>query len=417
MGEVWMMEETFITHGAGLDIHKKVIVATVLTPTTTETRTFATLTADLLDLADWLVACHVTHVAMEATGVYGKPAVNLFESYEFAAVWVVNPSHIQGMPGRKMDVQDAQWIAHLLRMGVLRGSYIPPRPQRELREVVRYRKSLIQNRATEANRIQKVLEGANVKLSRVISDVLGVSGQRILAARASGETDPAVLTQRADGRIRASQETLSAALRGLVQRHQQLMLKIQLKHITFLDEQIVTLNTEIAQRLANVDDVLARLQTIPGVGRRTADTIIAEVGTDMQRFPSARQLLSWAGFSPGQNESAGQSRPARTRKGSKALREALVESGQAAGKTKTYLGAVYHRLAGRRGKKRAAMATGRHILTAAYAILKTADTEYEDFGVNYFDQRDRRMVVRRETRRLEALGYKVTLEPIAEDAS
>ncbi len=406
------MDELFITHGAGLDIHKKVIVATVLTPDLTETRTFGSVTEELLALGDWLMACGVTHVAMEATGVYWKPVVNLLESYEFTAVWVVNPHHIKGMPGRKTDVQDSHWIAYLLRLGALKGSYIPSRPQRELREIVRYRKSLIQLRATEANRIQKVLEGANVKLSSVITDILGVTGQRILAALAAGETDPVALAQLADGRIRASQETLVAALRGVVQRHQQLMLRVQLELITFLDRQIATLNTEISQRLANFDDALTRLETIPGVGRRTAETIIAEVGGDMQRFPSARHLSSWAGFSPGQNESAGKAHPARTRKGSKALREALVEAGQAAGKTKTYLGAVYHRLAGRRGKKRAAMATGRHILIAAYAILKTPDTVYQDLGINYFDHRDRQAVVRRETRRLEALGYKVTIEPL-----
>lgn len=406
------MDALFITHGAGLDIHKKVIVATVLTPDLAETRSFGTVTEELLALGDWLMACRVTHVAMEATGVYWKPVMNLLESYEFTAVWVVNPQQIKGMPGRKTDVQDSYWIAYLLRLGALKGSYIPSRPQRELREIVRYRKSLIQLRATEANRIQKVLEGANVKLGSVITDILGVTGQRILAALAAGETDPVALAQLADGRIRASQEDLAAALRGVVQRHQQLMLRVQLELITFLDRQIATLNTEITARLANFDDALTRLETIPGVGRRTAETIIAEVGVDRQRFPSARHLSSWAGFSPGQNESAGKTHPARTRKGSKALREALVEAGQAAGKTKTYLGAVYHHLAGRRGKKRAAMATGRHILIAAYAILKTPDTVYHDLGINYFDQRDRQAVVRRETRRLEALGYKVTLEPV-----
>ena len=305
------MDELFITHGAGLDIHKKVIVATVLTPDLTETCTFGSVTEELLALGDWLMACGVTHVAMEATGVYGKPVVNLLESYEFTAVWVVNPHHIKGMPGRKTDVQDSHWIAYLLRLGALKGRDIPSRPQRELREIVRYRKSLIQLRATEANRIQKVLEGANVKLSRVITDILGVTGQRILAALAAGETDPVALAQLADGRIRASQETLVAALRGVVQRHQQLMLRVQLELITFLDRQIATLNTEISQRLANFDDALTRLETIPGVGRRTAETIIAEVGGDRQRFPSARHLSSWAGFSPGQNESAGKASASR----------------------------------------------------------------------------------------------------------
>ena len=349
---------------------------------------------------------------MEATGVYWKPVVNVLESYDFSAVLVVNPQQIRGMPGRKTDVQDAPWIASLLRVGVLKGRDIPPRPQRELRELVRYRTS-VQTRAQEANRLQKVLEGANIKLSSVISDVLGVSDQRILAALAAGESDPQVLARLADGRIRASEETLTAALHGLVQAHQRLMLKVQLGHMTFLDQQIATLSDEITARLANFDDALTRLATIPGVGRRTAEILLAEVGADMQRFPSAPPLVSWAGFSPGQHESAGHVQSARTRKGSKALRTALVEAGQAAGKTRTYLGAVFHHLAGRRVKKRAAMATGRHILIAAYAILKGPDVVYQDLGSNYFDQRDQQAVIRRETRRLAALGYKVTLEPIA----
>lgn len=409
--------DVVVTHGAGLDVHKKVIVATVLTPTVSETRSFGTLTPDLLALADWLQACAVTHVAMEATGVYWKPVVNLLEAYPFEAVLVVNPQHIQGMPGRKTDVQDSQWIAGLLRIGALKASYIPPRPQRELRELVRYRTSLQQTRATETKRIQKVLEGANVKLSSVISDVLGVTGHRILAALATGVTDPGQLADLADPRIRASRETLIRALTGVVNAHQRLMLRAQLDHVAFLDRQITALSEEIATRLANFDDALTRLQTIPGVERRTAEIIIAEIGTDMQRFPSAGHLVSWAGFSPGQHESAGKAQAVRTRKGSKALRAALTQSGHAAGKTQTYLGAVYRRLAGRRGKRRAAVATGRHLLIAVYAILRDAETVYQDLGPNYFDLRDREALVRREIRRLEALGVRVSVASIAPEAS
>ncbi|MHB1954138.1 MAG: IS110 family RNA-guided transposase [Sulfobacillus sp.] len=409
--------DVVVTHGAGLDIHKKVIVATVLTPTVTETRSFGTHTPDLLDLADWLQASGVTHVAMEATGVYWKPVVNLFEAYPFDAVMVVNPQHIKGLPGRKTDVQDSQWIAGLLRLGALKASYIPPRPQRELRELVRYRTSLQQTRATESNRIQKVLEGANVKLGSVISDVLGVTGHRILTALANGETDPRQLADLADHRIRASRETLIAALTGLVNAHQRLMLRVQLQHVAFLDRQLTALSQEIATRLINCDDALARLQTIPGVERRTAEVIIAEIGTDMHRFPSAGHLVSWAGFSPAQDESAGKARATRTRKGSKALRAALTQSGHAAGKTQTYLGAVYHRLTGRRGKQRAAVAVGRHILLAVYAILRDSETVFDDLGVHYFDQRDPSAVVRREIRRLQSLGYRVTVEPLTPEAS
>ena len=401
-----------VTHGAGLDIHKALIVATAFTPATTETRSFGTLTDDLLALGDWLTAAGVTHVAMEATGVYGKPIDNVREPYDFAAVLVVNPQQIRGMPGRKTDVQDSQWIASLLKVGVLTGRDIPGRGQRELRELVRYRKSLIQARTTEVNRVQKVLEGANIQRSSLLSDVLGKSGTRILEALAAGETDPEVLVTHVDRRVRADRADLVRALRGLVGAHQQFVLGWQLQHLTFLDTEIAALNAEIAQRLANFEDALTRLTSIPGVGRRVAEPMIAECGTEMQRFPSAPQCVSWAGFSPGQRASGGHAHPAPVRKGSKALRTALVEAGQAAGRTRTYLGAVYHRLAGRRGKQRAAVATGRHILVAAYHILQTPGTVYEDLGANYFDARDRAAVVRRELHRLEALGYRVTLEPV-----
>jgi transposase len=402
--------KSFVTHGAGVDIHKQLIGATVFTPTVSETRSFGTMTADLLTLADWLTTCGVTHVAMEATGVHWKPIYNVLETYDFAAVWVVNPQDIKGMPGRKTDVQDSQWSASLLRSGALKASFIPPRRQRELREVVRYRKSLIPARTTEANRIQKVLEGANITLSSVVSAVLGKSGQRILQALVTGATDPARLATFADPRLRASHDDLVGA-------HQQLMLRVQLEHVAFLDRQMGALNQEIGDRLTHEEDALTRLETIPGVGRRTAETIIAEVGTDMQRFPSAAAVVSWAGFSPGQNQSAGKAKAAPTRKGSKALRTALVEAGQAAGKTRTYLGAVYHRLAGRRGKQRATVTTGRHILIAAYHILQAPGVVYQDLGANYFDERDRSAVIRRATRRLEALGVRVTLEPLSGTAS
>ena len=403
--------ETVVTHGAGLDIHKALIVATVFTPTDTETRSFGTATDALLALADWLTAAGVTHVAMEATGVYWKPIYNVLEPFEFAAVLVVNPQQIRGMPGRKTDVQDSQWIASLLKVGVLKASYIPARPQRELRELVRYRKSLIQAHTSEVNRIQQVLEGANIKLSSLVSDVLGKSGTRILQALADGETDPERLVALVDRRVRADRADLTRALRGLVGAHQQFLLGWQLQHLTFLETEVAALSRAIAQRLANFEDALTRLATIPGVGRRVAETMVAECGTDMQRFPTAAQFVSWAGFSPGQRQSGGHAHAAPVRKGSQTLRTVVGEAGQAAGRTRTYLGAVYHRLAGRRGKQRAAVATGRHILVVAYHILRTPGTVYQDLGADYFDQRDRAAVVRRETRRLEALGYDVTLAP------
>ncbi len=409
--------ETVVTHGAGLDIHKALIVATVFTPTDTETRSFGTTTDALLALGDWLTAAGVTHVAMEATGVYWKPIYNVLEQYEFQAVLVVNPQQIKGMPGRKTDVQDSQWIASLLKVGVLKGRDIPARPQREPRELVRYRKSLIQAHTSEVNRIQQGLEGANIKLSSLLSDVVGQSGTRILQALADGETDPERLVALVDHRVRADRADLRRALRGLVGAHQQFLLGWPRQHLTFLETEIAALSTAIAQRLANFEDALTRLATIPGVGRRVAETIVAECGTDMQRFPTAAQFVSWAGFSPGQRQSGGHAHTAPVRKGSKTLRTVLVEAGYGAGRTRTYLGAVYHRLAGRRGKQRAAVATGRHILIAAYHILRSPDVVYQDLGANYFDARDQAAVVRRETRRLEALGYRVTIEPLAPAAS
>ncbi len=232
--------------------------------------------------------------------------VNLLEAYPFQAVMVVNPQHIQGMPGRKTDVQDSQWTAGLLWIGALKASYIPPRPQRELREMVRYGTSLQPARATEAHRIQKVLEGANVKLGSVLSEVLGVTGQRILAAWADGETDPAVLADLADPRICASRDTLFQALTGLVTAHQRWMLRVQLQYVAFLDRQIAALSEDIATRLANLDDALTRLQTIPGVERRTAEIIVAEIGTDLQRFPSAAHLVSWPDLARGKTRVRGQ---------------------------------------------------------------------------------------------------------------
>ncbi len=395
--------ETVVTHGAGLDIHQALIVATVFTPGTTETRSLGTRTEDLLGLGDWRTAAGVTPVAMEATGVYGKPIYNVLEPCEFAAVLVVNPQQIRGMPGRKTDVQDSQWIASLLKVGVLKGSGIPAPPPRELRELVRYRQGLIAARTTEVHRVQQGLEGANIKRSSLLRDVLGKSGTRILEALASGETDPEVLVAHVDRRVRADRADLIRALRGLVGAHQQFVRGWQLQHLAFLDTEMAALSTEVTQRLANFDDALTRLASIPGVGCRVAETTVAECGTDMQRFPSPRQFVSWAGFSPGQRASGGHAHPAPVRKGSQALRGAVVEAGPAAGRTRTYRGAVYHRLAGRRGKQRAAVATGRHILVAAYHILKTPETVYEDLGA----------VVRRELHRLEALGYRVTLEPVA----
>lgn len=397
---------------SGLDVHKKTVAACVITPEGRETRTFGTMTADILALADWLQSMGVTHVAMEATGVYWKPVYNLLEPYGFELI-VVNAQHIKQVPGRKTDVRDAEWIADLLRHGLLRGSYIPSRLERELRELVRYRKTLIRERAAEVNRVQKVLEGANIKLASVATDVMGKSGRAMLEAMVAGTTDPKALAALAKGRLQGKQPELEQALQGLVGPHQRMLLRTQLRHIDFLDREIETLSAEIAERMRPFEEALRRLETIPGVGRRTAEVLAAEIGMDMSRFPTAAHLTSWAGMCPGNNESAGKRKSGRTRKGSPWLREALLEAARAAARTRnTYLSAQYHRLAARRGAKRAAVAVGHTILIIAYHILKEG-TIYKDLGANYFDERDKAATVRRAVRRLENLGYKVTVEPMA----
>ncbi|MBO8161838.1 MAG: IS110 family transposase, partial [Thermosipho sp. (in: Bacteria)] len=320
--------------------------------------------------------------------------------------------HIKAVPGRKTDVKDAEWIADLLQHGLLKGSYIPTREQRELRELVRYRKSLINERTREVNRLQKVLEGCNIKLSSVISDIMGVSGRSMLEAIINNVDDPKLLSQLAKGRMKNKRKELERALHGLVGPHQRMLLSVQLKHIDFLEEQIAMLDQEIGERLRPFEEDLELIDTIPGVGRRTAETIIAEIGTDMDRFPTDAHLASWAGMAPGNNESAGKRKSGRTNKGNKALRTALVEVARAASKIKnTYLSAQYHRIAARRGKNRAAVAVGHTILTIVYHILKRRQP-YIELGADYFDRCKKKVVVKNALKRLEALGYKVTLEEV-----
>jgi transposase len=393
----------------GLDVHKKTVVACALTPEGKQIRTFSTMTKDLLALADWLTEQEVTHVAMESTGVFWKPVYNLLEAMPFTLL-VVNAQHIKAVPGRKTDVKDAEWIADLLRHGLLRGSFIPERPQRELRELVRYRRSLVGNRAQVVNRIQKVLEGANIKLASVATNVVGASGRAMLEALVGGIDDPKALAGLAKGKLREKLPALEAGLEGLMGPHQRLLLASHLRHLHFLDQEIDQLDTEVAERLSPCHEDLERLDEIPGVGRRGAEAILAEVGTDMSRFPTADHLASWAKVCPGNRESGGKRKSAGTGHGNQWLRAALVEAAQAAGRTRnTYLSAQYHRLAARRGKNRAAMAVAHTILVIAYHILSRG-SRYADLGPNYFDERDRETAVRRTVHRLERLGYHVTLE-------
>lgn len=398
---------------AGLDVHKATVVACVMTPEGKEIRTFPTFTADLLALAAWLKEQGCRHVAMESTGVYWKPIYNLLEAEEFTLT-LANARHIKAVPGRKTDVRDAEWICDLLRHGLLRSSFVPERPQRELRELVRYRRSLLQERAREANRIQKVLEGANVKLSMAISDVLGVAGQEMLTALAEGEDEPAAVAGRVTTSLKASQEELERALTGRMGDHQRFLLTIQLRHVASLTEDIARLDAEIDERLRPFADAITRLDTIPGVGKRTAEDILAAIGTDMTRFPSAKHLASWAQLCPGTHESAGKRGEARTGKANPFLRAALVEAAKAVGRSKkeTYLLAQYRRLAARRGKNKATVAVAHSILVIAYALLRDG-TSYDDLGYTYFDHRDRDHLIRRSIQRLEALHLKVTVEPAA----
>lgn len=396
----------------GLDVHKRTVVACVLTREGQQMRTFSTMTSELLALGDWLSAQRVTHVAMESTGVFWKPVYNLLEGLGLTLL-VVNARHIKAVPGRKTDVNDAQWIAALLRHGLLHPSYIPDRPQRELRELVRYRRTLIQQRAHLINRTQKLLEGANIKLSAVASDITGVSGRAMLQALADGTTAPATLASLARGRLRSKHAALEQALQGLMGPHQRLLLQSHLRQFAFLEDEIAQMDREVARRMHPFEAALRRLDTIPGVGCRGAEELLAEIGPDMRRFPTAAHLASWARVCPGNNQSAGKRKPTGTGNGNPWLRRMLVEAARAAARARrTYLSAQYHRLAARRGANRAAMAVAHTILVIAYHLLRD-QTDYHDLGPNYFDQRDRAAVLRRAIRRIHQLGYRVTIEEAA----
>ncbi len=398
----------------GLDVHKRTVVACLLTPgpdgkPTKTIRTFGTMTADLVALADWLAAAGCTHVAMESTGVYWKPIWNLLE--QRFHLLLVNARHSKAVPGRKTDVRDSEWLADLLQHGLLRGSFVPDRAQRELRELTRYRMALVRQRTAEANRLQKTLEGANIKLAAVATDILGLSGRQMLEALSMGMMDPNEMADLAKGVLRKKIAQLEQALAGQVGVHQRFLIRCHLRQIDGLDAAIVEVNAEIEERVHPYAAIIARLDTIPGIGRYVAEALIAETGVDMSRFPSAQHLASWAGVCPGNHESAGKRSSGKTRKGSPWLRALLIQAAHAAARTRnTYLAAQYRRLAARRGKNRAAVAVAHTILVIIYHLLME-ETEYQDLGAQYFDQRNREAVERRLVRRLEQLGYTVALTP------
>jgi transposase len=399
----------------GLDVHKREVQACLLTSLAggrvrQEQRTFKTMTADLLALLDWLVAAGCTHVAMESTGVYWKPIYNLLDGH--VALLVVNAQHIKTVPGRKTDVKDAAWIAGLLRHGLLRPSFVPARDQRELRELTRYRMSLVDERSAEVNRLQKTLEGANIKAAGIATDIMGKSGREMLDLLVAGQTDPAVLAQCARGRMKEKIPQLERALAGSFGEHQRFLVARQLAHIDFLDRAIEEVSAEVAQRMAPFEEEIALLDTIPGVGRVTAEALIAEIGLDMGQFPSAAHLASWAGLAPGNHESAGKRKSGKTRKGSRWLRATLVNAAHAAGRTKaTALGARYRTLVARRGKKRAAVAVGHSILLSAYHVLQSHEP-YDDRAVRPLPPR-RAPTPAYLVQQLHDLGFDVSIVPRA----
>jgi transposase len=400
---------------AGLDVHKKVAVATVLVSDEhgrliKETRSFETMTASLLALSDWLTSYSVTHVAMESTGEYWKPIYNILE--ENFEVLLVNAQHIKAVPGRKTDVKDSEWIADLLRHGLLRASFVPPKGQRELRELTRFRTTFVKERANLINRLQKALEGANIKLASVVTNIEGVSGRAILEALMEGKASPKVMADLAKGRLRAKRDTLEQALVGRFQAHHRFILQELLCQIDSLDETIERFDKEIQDYCRPFEEEIERLDTIPGVARETAEVIVSEIGTDMSRFPTANHLASWAGVAPGNHESAGKRLSGKTTKGNKALVAALTQAAWAASHTKqTYLSAQYRRLAARRGRKKALVAVAHSILIIAYHLIKEKGT-YQDLGSNYFDRRNPEATEKRLVHRLEQLGFQVKLDRV-----
>jgi len=398
---------------AGLDVHQATVMATVRIPDDhggrqVITETFGTTTEALVTLRDWLQAYGVTHVAMESTGVYWKPVYYLLE--DAYTLLLVNVQQLKQVPGRKSDVRDSAWIAQLVEWGLLRGSLVPPAPIRDLRELTRYRKHQTRDRAREVNRLHRVLEDAGIKLSSVATDVMGASGRAMLTALLHGTTDPAVLADLAKGKLRKKLPALRHALAGRFRGHHGFLIGQILAKVDFLDETIATLTEEIDHLVAPFEPMVAKLDTIPGLDRKGAITVVVETGGDMSRFPTAGHLCSWGAMCPGQNESAGKRHSGKTRKGNRYLRTALIEGGLATTRaTGTALQARYYRVKRNRGHKKAVVAVGHQILEIAYYIMRDG-VSYQELGPDYFDRRHRNRAVRRHVRQLEALGYRVTLD-------
>jgi transposase len=408
--------DTLFAKVAGLDVHLKGIQCAVRCGQESgklfkQVRSFGTMTRDLRALADYLAALGVTHVAMEATGVLWKPVWNVLEG-RFTLL-LVNPRHLKKVPGRKTDVSDAEWIAQLLQCGLLRGSFVPARVLRDLRDLTRFRAQLAGEHTRVANRIHKILEDANVKLGTVASNVLGVSGRKMLRALLNGERDPAKLADLALGKLRQKIPQLQLALEGNCTEHHRYVLGRLLGHLGYVERQTQEFSRRIAQRLDALvpAPIHERLDAIPGVNRTTIENVLAEIGVDMTIFPDEHHLASWCGMCPGNEESGGRRLRSRTRKGNRWLRRALTESAWAASRVKkSYLAAQFRRLAPKRGKKRALLAVGHSLLVVIYHVLKN-NVEYRDLGPDYFTRLEPERLRRHLVKRLQTLGYDVTLTP------
>jgi transposase len=401
-------------HCAGLDVHKKIIVACVLlsSPEGVQRfiKKFATTMAGLEALDAWLSGLGVTHVAMESTGVYWKPVFNVLSAH--FEVWIVNARDLKQVPGRKTDACDAEWICKLMSMGLLNRSYIPEVEQRDLRDLTRYRKRLVEERTSASNRLEKILEDSNIKLSAVVSHIQGVSARVMIEALIRGETDTAAVAELAKGSLRNKIPELEAALVGKIRDHHRFMWRELLYHLDELNLRIAAINDRIAEYVAPYENLIARLDAIPGISRWTAEIILAEIGPDVSAFPSAHHLASWACLCPGNNISANKRRSGKTRRGQNWLRPALVEAAWATLHTKSYFGSQFYRLRARRGDKRAAVAVAHSILIVVYHLLANPEAVYTELGADYFVKRNVEQEQRRAVRKLETLGYTVTLAPV-----
>jgi transposase len=404
--------DIIVDKGCGLDVHKGTVVVCIMgTGIRKEVKTYTTMTNDLLRLKEWLQESGITHVAMESTGVYWKPVFNILED-RFEVI-LVNARHVKNVPGRKTDVQDSEWLCKLLRSGLVKGSFIPPRDIRELRDLTRYKRKLIQAITAEKQRVEKVLEDANIKLSSIASDTFGASGKRIIEELIKGKLRAEEMAELSKGRLRQKREDLKEALVGEVREHHKFMIKASLRHIGAMEKILSEIERRIQQKInRHYKEEYELLQTIPGV-KGEASILIAEMGVDMDRFPNKMHLSSWAGMSPGNNESGGKKKPGSTTYGNKCLKTMLTEFAWVASKTKdTYLRSKYHSLVGRRGKKKALVALGHKILIMCYHILKYR-CAYKELGVDYLDQRRKDKIARSYIKRLNHLGYEVILQEAA----